>query len=197
MVKLIIAGHGAKDSGAINPITGMKESRANLNVALKLEELEKAKGHTVYMFRREHDEPKDKNGKQLYGNDIINAQMAMIRKIKADVVINIHHNAGGGYGAEICVQNKSNLRKKSVDFASNVLSEFKKLGQTIHGTGIVMQESGSRPGYSYFGVLRAAEEVGSVSIITEFGYIDTNDAKDFDTFTEQWAEAQAISNAMK
>jgi N-acetylmuramoyl-L-alanine amidase len=184
---LIIAGHGGNDPGAVGKI---KEARVNLNVALKLEELLIAKGHQVVMYRRTHEEPNGLNGNQII-NDIIN----FIKKNKGDLIIHIHHNAGGGYGAECCVQVTNNVKSKSVALANKILAEFKKTGQTIHGSGIVSKWNSSKTG-NYFGVLRVAESLGIPSVITEFGYVDSKDVEDFDTFTEQWKEAEAIANAI-
>lgn len=189
---LIVAGHWEVDLGAIGYTNGVRiaEARANLNVALKLQELLQDSGHEIIMYRVSHDDPKDLNG-----NAIVTDVMNKTRELKADYAVHIHHNAGGGVGAECCVQMKSNVSAKSKDLATAIIKEFNAIGQTTHGTGIVAKWNSTKTA-SYYGVLRAAEEVGTVAVITEFAYLDSVDIQDIDTLEEQWKEAEAIEAAL-
>jgi len=185
---LIVAGHWEKDLGAIgySETNRIAEARANLNVALELERLLSAQGHEVIMYRRTHEDQGHKNG-----NAIIVDVQKMTKLVKADYAIHIHHNAGGGKGYEICVQVRKNIVNQSEQLAYCVLDEFAKINPTRHGSGIVKKYNTLHIG-SYFGVLRTAEEVGTIAIITEFAFLDSKDVEKVDTLSEQQAEAKAI-----
>lgn len=189
---LIVAGHWEIDGGAIGYLNGIKvsEARANLNVALKLQELLQDSGHEIIMYRTSHDDPKDMNG-----SAIVTDVMNKTRELKADYAVHIHHNAGGGLGAECCVQVRSNVATQSQALARVIIKEFNAIGQSTHGNGIVAKWNSTKTA-SYYGVLRAAEEVGTVAVITEFAYLDSSDIKDIDTLEEQWKEALAIETAL-
>lgn len=180
---VIIAGHGGVDPGAKSKF-GMQEARVNLNVALELEKLLTASGFRVRQYRKSHDDFPGKSGTW-----IINNSMAFTRRYPGAISINIHHNAGGGYGAEVWARIN---HLPSAALGSAILDEFKALGQTVRG---VKTRKGSNG--DYFGVLRAAAGVGSTAVITEFGFMDTEDARDFDEPREQKAEAAAIAKAVK
>jgi N-acetylmuramoyl-L-alanine amidase len=189
---LIVAGHWEKDVGAVGYSNGKRivEARGNLNVALELEKSLIADGHEVIMYRRTHEDAGHKSG-----NAIIADVQRITKLVKADYAIHIHHNAGGGKGYEVCVQVRKNVSKQSEQLANCVLTEFAKINPNTHGNGIIKRYNSSRSA-SYFGVLRTAEEVGTIAIITEFAFLDTTDVAKVDTLIEQQAEAKAIYNGI-
>ena len=180
---IIIAGHGGVDPGAKSKF-GMLEARVNLNVALELERLLTTAGFRVRQYRKTHDAFAGKGGIW-----IINDSMAFTRKYPGAISINIHHNAGGGFGAEVWARIN---HLPSAALGSAILDEFKAIGQSVRGLKTRKGSNGD-----YFGVLRAAAGVGSTAVITEFGFIDTEDARDFDHPKEQAAEAAAIAKAVR
>jgi N-acetylmuramoyl-L-alanine amidase len=172
MSKIKIAidvGHGGIDNGTHGG--GMNEDKVNLNVALELEKLLLASGHyEVFMTRRDD-------------NFLTLAQRS--RKINAfvpNIVISIHHNAGGGVGYDLIYNcNKT----ASYILAIEISREFDLLGQTKHRIFSRVNSTGA----DYYSVQRLTK---APCVISEYAFMDSVDVKDIDTLTEQWHEARAI-----
>jgi N-acetylmuramoyl-L-alanine amidase len=167
-------GHGGSDPGAKGK--GMTEAKINYNVGQKLKTLLEADGHTVIMTRNQHE----------YVNLARRSQIANAAKV--DLFISIHHNAGGGDGFEIIY--KMNCYK-SLKFAKNVETEFKKLNNERK---IYCKPGIINPKKDYYAVLR---DTKAPAIITEFAFLDSIDVEAVDTLAEQWREAEAIYTAVK
>lgn len=107
----------------------------------------------------------------------------------ADYLIAIHHNAGGGMGAEGYHSVFVNKGKALVD---NVLNEFKLLGQSIRGNFVRWN---SWKDNDYYGIIRDAGR-GINAVLIEYGFIDTKDAQKFDSVAERSNEALAYAKGI-
>lgn len=176
MKKIYIdAGHGGKDAGAVG-IGGLYEKTLNLTVATYLKGILKAKGFDVLMSRE---------------NDIfveIDASAAKANSWGADVVISIHHNAGGGDGAEIIVS----AFKEGTDIAERILPVFELVGQNLRSKPIITRIN-STGRADYYGMIRLTN---APAMITEYAFIDTVDVEAVDTDDELYAEAAAIAHGL-
>lgn len=181
MAKKIIVvdfGHGGKDPGALAK-NGMLEKRVNFNVGKWAVEHLRAAGFEVHTT---HDTADDATLSP-------SQRAAIANRLKADLLISIHHNAGGGVGYDVIYSVKEGLSKK---LAVLMADEFKKLGQREHK--VYKRTSTSNPTLDYYGIMRAAK---MPSVITEFAFLDTIDVEKVDTLKEQWKEAEAIVAAVK
>lgn len=169
----ISVGHGGSDPGAIGRgVTGgiMRESKINLNVALRLAQKLREAGVDV-MLSREDD--------QTFVN--ISTMKRQARAFKADCVIGVHHNAGGGKGWEVLHQQN----KESERLADLIGTQLNALNEA-HGKNPTYVSSRS------LGLMTC--EI--VTVITEPFFLDTEDVRDIDELSEQWAEANAIAYAV-
>jgi N-acetylmuramoyl-L-alanine amidase len=173
---LIDAGHGGSDPGANGG--GMKEKKVNLNVALKLRDLLVSHRHTVAMTRTDD--------KYL----TLSQRVAIINEFNPDIAISIHHNAGGGDGAEVIYQMNPRLTARSKKLADLIGAEFKKLNNVRR---IYSRESIKHKGQDYYTILSGKYP----TVITEFAFMDTKDVQAIDTLREQHMQAVAISEAIK
>lgn len=170
-------GHGGKDPGAIG-IKGIQEKKVNWNVSVKLRELLSNDGYDVFISRQEDETVS------------LSERCRRINNFNPDVVISIHHNAGGGHGYDVIHSVK---KKKSLEFALIVASEFKANGQTEHK--IFSKESSKHFGQDYFGMLSGIK--CETKIISEYAFLDSTDVEDIDSFSEQWTEAEVLAKAIK
>jgi N-acetylmuramoyl-L-alanine amidase len=123
----------------------------------------------------------------------------MIHAKPYDLVISVHHNGGGGDGAEICVQINNGSKTyddKALKFANLLLAEYKTIGQNLRRSPII-RKANSTGREDYFGVLRAAAGKGIPAVITEYAFMDSKDIAAVDTYADQKLEAQAICAAVK
>ena len=180
MQKLVVVDPGhddKKDPGAVDKVRGIKEAKINWNVAGFLVDILKANGIQA-MLTHQINAPLD-----------INARARVANTLGANLLVSVHHNAGGGHGWEIIHSIHGGTGEK---LAHLIGQEFTALGQQQHGKGIYSKatQDGKR---DYFGVIR---ETNCPAIITEFAYMDSDDINDVDTFTEQKAEARAIAKGI-
>lgn len=175
---LIDPGHGGSDPGAISPDGQYDENHLNLEVSLYLRDLLQAQGVTVYMTRTDTD---------TYPTLDERAQMIDRYKEKLDFFLCIHHNSGGGTGAEVLIpsdaQDPSGYSKQ---MASLILDEFEELG---------LRNRGEKDG-SGMRVLRGASASDVPGVLTEFCFLDTSDLAFVSTEAGRRAEAQAIYQAV-
>jgi len=171
---IINPGHGGKDSGAISP-NWMKEKKVNLNVALHLRGLLTAAGHQVIMTRTDDTFTPLKKLR------------ALCLALHPDLIISIHHNAGGGHGFDVIYQIAGGESKR---LAELIAAEFLHTGQTQHR--VFSRKSLTRRGRNYYTIL----DHTTPAVITEFCFMDS-EPKEIDTLKEQWAEAAAIAIAVK
>lgn len=169
-------GHGGKDSGA--SANGLVEKSINLTVALKVRDILTAAGYTVYMSR---------TGDTAQSEDTI---MADIKVKKPNLVVSIHHNAGGGDGCELFHQRGSITSK---EICTLIEAEYKKIGQNSRG---VKQKLFALTIQDYYMILRKPYAMGVTSVLSEFAFLDSKDKDIIDTVAEQHKEAEAIANGI-
>ncbi len=169
-------GHGGSDPGASGK--WMQEKKINYNVGKKLKALLEEAGHTVVMTRKE-DEYVGLSARA----DIANAA-------GAEIMVSIHHNAGGGDGFEIIHQIDPALTAESKRLAELIGAQFRALNNQRR---IFFRRGTKNPSDDYHTVLARAK---MPAVITEFAFLDTSDVEEVDTLTEQWEQAEAIFRAI-
>lgn len=173
---LIDAGHGGKDAGAENSIA--TEKSLNLTVALEVARLLEDHGEAVILTR----------DRDVYVD--INARTALANKHKCKAVISIHHNGGGGDGAEAIHSIFVGDGKRLADL---IIAEFAAIGQNIRRvySKEYVKPNGTKT--DYFGMIR---QTNMPTVITEFGFMDNPaDFAQFDEQQELMLEAEAIARA--
>lgn len=162
------------DPGVISP-KGQPEGKTNFNVAEELVRLLKKQGHQVIMT--------NPLGVKMSINERVNIAV----NFKANVCISVHHNGGGGNGAEVWAEWND---KDSMNLAVDILSEFKKLNES---RGVKTRKSTVNPSKNYFGLLNVPK---CINVITEFAFLDSADIEAVDTLEEQKKEAAAIAEGV-
>lgn len=170
-------GHGGSDSGAA--ANGILEKDINWKAACEVHDLLVAHGITVSLTRNEDELPSLQ--------DRANRASAW----GADLLISVHHNAGGGHGYEIYKSIKGALDDTLADILAN---EYQKAGQVAHGDGIFTKQLDD--GDDYYGVLRYSAELGVPAIISEYCYIDSDDVAHVNNDDGIHNEAVAIAKAV-
>lgn len=174
MAKVFIGvGHGGKDPGAV--ANGFKEKEVNLDVADSVfDELER---HGVYArLSRIGDEW-----------DTLDDRVKDCNECGPDLAVDIHHNAGGGDGAEVYYHYKGGVSKTLAD---NILSEIVKIGQNSRGTKIKKGADGR----DYYGFIR---ETKAPAVIVECAFLDNKtDVQIVDTEAERKAMGKAIAKGI-
>ena len=158
-------GHGGKDPGAVKYV---KESEANLQMALGMkEELEKY-GITVGISRtREEDDP-------------LSEEIKEANAFKPDIAVEVHNNAGGGDGFEVYCQTNGN-QAQSRRLAACIEARVVASGQ--QSRGVKTKRSGS--GTDYFGWCR---QVKAPAVLCEGFFVDNlADSSDYNTAAKQQA----------
>lgn len=147
----IDAGHGGVQPG--NVALGRLEKDLTLDISLKLAALLRAAGHTVGMTRT---------------TDVdvgIDERARLANKWGADLVMSVHLNGGGGYGAEVFC---SLAGGKSRELAAALQAELVALGYRDRG----VKTKAGNGGRDYFGVIR---ETNSPAVIAECGFLDSRE----------------------
>lgn len=161
-------GHGGKDPGAVKYV---KESEANLQMALGMkEELEKY-GITVGISRtREEDDP-------------LSEEIKEANAFKPDIAIEVHNNAGGGDGFEVYYQTNG-YKAQSMKLAQCIEARVKASGQNTHGPNGLKTKLNSS-GTDYFGWCR---QVNCPAVLCEGFFVDNaTDSRDYNTAAKQQA----------
>ncbi len=177
-------GHGGSDGGAVAS-TGQTEARTNYNVCAFLYGMLTKMGHDVSLARSHHDE-----------NITLLERRAKMHSIRPDLVISVHHNAFNtkARGAEVLAQWKDRNGGASKEFATYLLDEFEALGLIRRS---VVHQVNSTGDADYYGILRYADEIGAVAVITEFAFIDNDEDLMFiNGYDKQELQANAISKAV-
>lgn len=159
-------GHGGVDPGAVGKVV---EEEANLTIALELKRLLEAAGITVGISRIRDE------------NDDINEEIREANAFRPDLAVEVHNNAGGGDGFEVYVQTNS-YAAKSRSCAAVIEAEVKAIGQRSRGIKT-----------NSFGWTRL---VNAPAVLLEGFFVDSSDAYDFDTETEQKALAAAYARGV-
>ena len=173
MAKVYIApGHGGADPGAVG--NGLKEKDLNLSIGKYCAEYLKASGVTVKMSRTKDIDPG------------LNNRAMEANRWGADLVCEIHINAGGGDGAEVYYSIAGGTSKK---MAQNIEAEIKKIGQNSRG----IKTKKNAQGQDYLGIIRMTK---APAVLVECAFIDTKDIKIIDTKAEQKTMGEAIAKGI-
>lgn len=157
-------GHGGADPGAVGYI---KEADVNLQMALACKEYLEANGVQVQMSRTRDE------------NDTLSEEIRECNAYDPDVCVDIHNNAGGGYGFEAYYHH---LGGRSKILAQNIEAEVKAIGQNSRGCKTRLNSSGTA---DYYGFIRNTK---ASSVIVEGVFVDNKaDASQADTLEEQRA----------
>lgn len=166
-------GHGGSDPGAV--ANGLKEKDLNLTTAL-----------ACYAFLKHYCDVKISRIKdaEVWLQERINGANAF----KADLAVDIHHNAGRGDGAE-CYHTVHYGKGK--ELAENILAEIKKVGQNSRGT---KTKDANKDKRDDFGFIR---DTVCPAVIVECAFLDNKiDVKIVDTKAEQEAMGIAIAKGI-
>lgn len=167
-------GHGGSNPGAVGYV---RETDANLTIALELKRLLELAGVTVGISRTKDE------------NDPLDEEIREANAFKPDFAIDVHNNAGGGDGFEVFVQTGIHAAKSNE--AGKLLERYvKAMGQNSRGVKTKKNSAGK----DYFGFLR---QVNYPAVIAEGFFVDNKkDAVDFDTIAEQKKLAAAYAAAI-
>lgn len=166
-------GHGGKDPGAIG--NGFEEADLNLSVAKACYNALKRSGVEVKISRTA-DVEFDLNKRIKAANDF-----------KADLALDIHHNAGGGDGAEVY---HTKYLGKGATLAKNILKEMTAIGQNSRGTKVKKNAVGN----DYFGFIRLTN---MPSVLVECAFVDNaKDIQIVDTEAERVKMGEAIAKGV-
>ena len=173
MSKVYIApGHGGADPGAIG--NGFKEKDLNLAIGKYCAEYLKAQGITVKMSRTKDVDPG------------LNNRAREANAWGADLVCEIHINAGGGDGAEVYYSIVGGTSKK---MAQNIEAEIKEIGQNSRG----IKTKKNAQGQDFLGIIRMTK---APAVLVECAFIDTKDIRIIDTKAEQKKMGEAIAKGI-
>ncbi len=166
-------GHGGSDPGAV--ANGFKEKEVNLVVALACRDELVRHGVAVKISRT---------------TDASVHLEQRIRECNAynpTLALDIHHNAGGGDGAEVFYHYKGG---KSKTLAGNILAEVVRIGQNSRGAKIKLNDQGR----DYFGFIR---QTVPPAVIVECAFLDNKkDVQIVDTAAEQKAMGVAVAKGV-
>lgn len=165
-------GHGGTDPGACSQ--SFKESSLTLAIALSCQ-AELARNLVETLISRTTDITFPTNKKVPQANTF-----------NADLVVDIHINAGGGHGVEVYY---SIAGGKSKTLAYNVLTAIvSTTKQTNRGIKTKQGNSGD-----YFGIIR---DTDAPAVLVECGFIDTDDINNFNTAEKQAIMGKAIARGI-
>lgn len=168
-------GHGGVGPGAVSG--GIKESAANLQMALGLKEELERHGVTVGISRMKEE------------NDPLQEEINEANAFRPDVAVECHNNAGGGDGWE-CYRQTNAYKDRSIKLAQKIEARVKATGQNSRGIKTKLNSSGT----DYFGWLR---QVKAPAVLCEGFFVDNaKDRADFDTAAEQRALGVAYAHGV-
>jgi len=166
-------GHGGKDPGAV--ANGFKEKDVNLSVALACQAELVRHGVTVLMSRTKDE------------SEELTDKIRECNAFKPDMALDIHHNAGGGDGAEVYHHIGGGTGKT---LAVNILNEMVKIGQNSRGA----KTKKTADGKDYFGFIR---QTSAPAVIVECAFLDNKkDVQIIDTAAEQKKMGVAIAKGI-
>ena len=169
-------GHGGPDPGAV--AAGIKESEANLQMALGLKAELERHGVTVGISRTRDEE------------DRLAEEISEANAFKPDVAVEVHNNAGGGDGWECYRQTSTAYGQQSLRLGKAIEARVKAAGQNSRGVKTRLTGSGT----DYFGWLR---QVRAPAVLCEGFFVDNaKDRVDFDTAAEQRALGVAYAHGV-
>ena len=166
-------GHGGSDPGAV--ANGIKEKDANLDVALACYSFLVKHGVSAKISRTKDTEV------------WIEKRVKEANAFGADLAVDIHHNAGGGDGAEVY---HTKYLGKGATLANNILKEMQLIGQNSRGAKIRKNSSGD----DYFGFIR---QTNCPAVLCECAFLDNKtDVKIIDTKAERVKMGEAIAKGI-
>lgn len=120
---IIAVGHTASRNVGCGVVDRLDESDCNRAIGALVAQYLQEKGHGVNLLRI--DESNKYNCEDCYRRAIQANQIA--QSLDVDIYVEIHINAGGGTGTEICVTGQSEVANQYAAKVSNVLSGSLKL----------------------------------------------------------------------
>ncbi len=165
-------GHGGSDSGAV--ANGFKEKDLNLSVGSACAAYLRKAGVEVRQSRTDD--------RDVY----INTKVREANDWGADLVLDIHHNAGGGDGIEVYHYRGGGTSKT---LAENIIAEVVKIGQNSRGAKVRLGSSGR----DYFGIIR---DTYAPAVLVECAFMDSSDIKIVDTEAERVRMGEAIARGI-
>lgn len=173
-------GHGwGGESGA--SAGGYLEKDINLAVAVKVRSILEEDGYRVVMTR-ESDEVN-------YG---LERAAQVVNEAKADLVVSIHSNAGGGTGTEACYTYGISTDGKSLDLAARLTQEVSsQLGLTNRGIYLENDFARCARGGSQLYI----HDMDAPAALVEMAFIDTDSDRDM-LINQQDGFARAIADAI-
>lgn len=170
----IAVGHGGEDPGAV--ANGFKEKNLNLVTAIACKDELLRHGVEVNIDRTTDIE--------LTMTQTVNA----CNTYAPDLAVDIHHNAGGGDGAEVFYSIHGGTGKT---LAVNILDEIKAIGQNSRGAKTRKSSDGKS---DYYGFIRRTTPP---AVIVECAFLDNKtDVQIVDTTAEQKAMGVAIAKGI-
>lgn len=165
-------GHGGKDSGALG--NNLTEGDINLDVTLKVGAI-LARNRVSVSYSRKSD---------IFIE--LENRCKLANALKADLFVSVHHNAGGGTGAECIFSVNHGV---SEVLANNIMAEFIAIGQKKRST----YDRANNKGKDYFAVIRDSQ---MPAVIIEYCFIDSVDFKRIDEAVDRTVEATAIAKGI-
>ena len=158
-------GHGGTDPGT--SAGGIREDTVNFKLAYYAkEELEQYEGVKVYLTRY-NDCP------------TIYDRVEIAKNYKADLLVSMHINSGGGRGAAVWVTQdttKVQYYQKAAEVANKILNNISSLG--LKNNGVQTRSGQPNEWYSsgvvqdYYGIIRYAQRVELRSLLIEHCFMD-------------------------
>lgn len=167
-------GHGGADSGAVGRVV---EKEANLTIALELKRLLEESGVTVGISRTRDE------------NDDLMDEIRECNAFAPDLAVEVHNNSGGGDGFEVYIQT-GGYAAESRAAAKAIEAQVIAIGQNSRG---IKTRRNSLDTADYFGWLRLCK---APAVLLEGFFVDSNDAKDFDTPDKQRRLALAYAKGI-
>ena len=165
---VINAGHGGNDPGAV--ANGLREKDLNLRVAQHLYAELTGRGYKCLMTRTDD--------RHMY----LSARVDYAKRNNALVYVSIHHNAGGGKGAEVLVHPRASTA--SIQMANLILEEYKAIGQNSRGVKAM----------NHYEV----RETPMPAVISEYAFLDNSaDVEMINSDEKLKKEAEAIARAIE
>ena len=169
-------GHGGPDPGAV--AVGIKESEANLQMALGLKAELERHGVTVGISRARDEE------------DRLAEEISEANAFRPDLAVEVHNNAGGGDGWECYRQTSTAYGQQSLRLGKAIEARVKAAGQNSRGVKTRLTGSGT----DYFGWLR---QVRAPAVLCEGFFVDSpKDRADFATADAQQALGVAYAHGV-
>lgn len=180
------AGHGGRDSGAVNRGLGLYEDELNLAIARELRtQLERTGYFRVIMIREELAE---------------NEKLELSQRIEyaaeqgADLYLSLHNNTSEARysGAEIYHSGSGSEQARSAKaLGYEIMRQFGELGMRRRGVFVRLSQSAQKSdptvsasdtkptGFDsdYYAVVRGGEQLGIPALLIEHGFLNANDKR--------------------